>query len=376
MLKKFSVENFKNFSHEIVFDLGNIRNYEFNQECIDLNIVRMAQIYGENASGKSNIGLAIFDLVSHLTENRTFEDSYSNYSNAFSNETLTKFNFDFTFSDINISYSYGKKDHDNLVYETLKIDEEIVIMNDRSDLVSVPFVQLKGAEQLSFDGLKSHDISIIKYVARNTVLDITDYKVQAFIEFMTFVDKMLYFRPVKDNRYQGLPARAKNISSYIIDTGKLDDFESFLHAAGIDCKLDQDEDAGRKIIVFDFGETKINFTEIASTGTMALFLLYFWLVRLEEERNPSLVFIDEFDAYYHHKLSAFVIARLKTMKWLQIIVTTHNTTLMGNDILRPDCNFILSKNKIRPIFEVTDKELREAHNIEKMYRAGAFNDDK
>ena len=58
----------------------------------------------------------------------------------------------------------------------------------------------------------------------------------------------------------------------------------------------------------------------------------------------------------------------------QVIITTHNTNVMTNELLRPDCYFIMDDKGIAPLFEKTDKELREAHNIEKMYKAGTFND--
>ena len=58
----------------------------------------------------------------------------------------------------------------------------------------------------------------------------------------------------------------------------------------------------------------------------------------------------------------------------QVLLTTHNTNVITNELLRPDCYFIMDHKGIEAIFEKTDKELREAHNIEKMYKAGAFND--
>ena len=58
---------------------------------------------------------------------------------------------------------------------------------------------------------------------------------------------------------------------------------------------------------------------------------------------------------------------------LQIFTTTHNTDLMSNDLLRPDCYFLLKDNKIKAISDLTEKELRQAHNLQKMYKAGAFN---
>jgi hypothetical protein len=45
---------------------------------------------------------------------------------------------------------------------------------------------------------------------------------------------------------------------------------------------------------------------------------------------------------------------------------------MSNDLLRPDCNFIIDKNQIKSLSLSTDKELRMGNNIEKMYRGNAF----
>ena len=88
--------------------------------------------------------------------------------------------------------------------------------------------------------------------------------------------------------------------------------------------------------------------------------------------NASFVFIDEFDAFYHFRLSPEVCRRLFSLE-CQVFTSSHNTHLMTNDLLRPDCNFILDKNKILPLSRLTEKELREAHNMEKIYKSGAFN---
>ncbi len=45
---------------------------------------------------------------------------------------------------------------------------------------------------------------------------------------------------------------------------------------------------------------------------------------------------------------------------------------MSNDLLRPDCYFILANNQITPINKLTDQELRAAHNLQKLYKAHAF----
>ena len=55
-------------------------------------------------------------------------------------------------------------------------------------------------------------------------------------------------------------------------------------------------------------------------------------------------------------------------------MTTHSTNLMDNELLRPDCYFILKDNKIKSFPELTNNELREEHNIEKLFKSGAFDE--
>ncbi len=56
-----------------------------------------------------------------------------------------------------------------------------------------------------------------------------------------------------------------------------------------------------------------------------------------------------------------------------MIFTTHNTSLMSNRLLRPDCLFILSeKGNLTALCDATNRELREGHNLRKMYISGEF----
>ena len=85
----------------------------------------------------------------------------------------------------------------------------------------------------------------------------------------------------------------------------------------------------------------------------------------------SFVFIDDFGAFYHFK-SAFEVCKQLFSLNCQVYISSHNTYLMMNDVLRPDCIFLLSNNRIKSLQTCTEKELRFGHNIEKIYRAGAF----
>ena len=46
-------------------DFSDVKNYQFNENCICNNLLQKLIVYGKNASGKSNLGLALFDIVSH-----------------------------------------------------------------------------------------------------------------------------------------------------------------------------------------------------------------------------------------------------------------------------------------------------------------------
>ena len=66
-----------------------------------------------------------------------------------------------------------------------------------------------------------------------------------------------------------------------------------------------------------------------------------------------------------------MVRELKTVD-AQVILTTHNTSIMSNDLLRPDCYFLMKPDLIKPLNQCTDKELRLALNLEKIYRAEGF----
>ena len=78
MLRRFEVENYRCFSEKLVFDLTS-RDYSFNQNLVYNGIVNKAIIYGKNGIGKSVLGFALFDIISHLTDNKCLQKK--NYRN-------------------------------------------------------------------------------------------------------------------------------------------------------------------------------------------------------------------------------------------------------------------------------------------------------
>ena len=371
MLIKFEVENFKNFNEKFVFDLSNVKNYEFNESCINNGLVNKALIYGPNGSGKSNLGFAIFDIISHITDNHDNKAFYRNFLNAENSmDTIAIFKYHIRINSNDIIYEYAKKTHEKLIYEKLFINKKLVISYNRESDRNAT-VLLAGAENLNTD-LKETSLSIIKYVKSNTILD-ENAENETFLAFLDFINGMVYFKSLEGqwHSYIGQEITQNRVSEGILEENLLDDFENFLNAAGVECKLTKLNRDGEDFIAFKYRNRKIEYAQAASTGTMSLGHFFYWLQKLKKNL-VSFIYMDEFDAYYHHNLSKLIINEIKQSS-SQSILTTHNTSIMTNDLLRPDCYFILDNNKINPIFKFTDKELRKAHNIEKMYKAGAFN---
>jgi hypothetical protein len=214
-------------------------------------------------------------------------------------------------------------------------------------------------------------ISIISYIKKNTVLKQNDTN-KCFHEFIAFVNGMLFFRSLESNSYLGFEQGSKNVASDIVERSNVKDFEKFLNEAGVECTLTTIKDSEKPGLGFVFNNNKIiPFYAIASQGTRALSLFYFWFQRLKNDSKVTFLFIDEFDAFYHHNLSDIIIKKLREIH-SQVVITTHNTSIMTNELLRPDCYFLLTSKGIQSLSNSTVKELREAHNIEKMYKAGAF----
>ena len=104
MLKRFEVENFKGFKNRLVFDLT-AREYEFNKNLVVNSIVNKGIIYGKNGIGKSNLGIALFDIVLHLTDKERMPLQYlSNYLNLDSDKEYAEFKYCFVFYDDEVVY--------------------------------------------------------------------------------------------------------------------------------------------------------------------------------------------------------------------------------------------------------------------------------
>jgi hypothetical protein len=367
MLAEFRVKNYKNFRDELRFSLESGKNYEFNQEAVQNGIIKDSVVIGYNASGKTNLGLAMMDIIVHLT-NQKWSKGYSLfYSNLYSQDDIVSFVYKFKFDTHVLEYAYEKEDQEHVIRETVKIDGKKVLVND----IEVCFVNLKGAETLNLDNWDG-SISLVKYVYANTILDKEDKECFVFLQFLNFVNQMVWLSSTEGLRSLGTDLSGGNLLEAICNLKSgAEELEAFLREAGLAYKLVIRDKGEGKTIYCKMGKREVPFAPLMSSGTRSLVFLFLWYMR---RTSLSFIFIDEFDAFYHTDLSIAVINKLLAEEHIQVVFTSHNTDIISNELLRPDCYFILGDNRIQPFCNLTDKALREAHNLQKMYKAGAFHE--
>lgn len=366
MLTRFAVKNYRGFKNRIEWDLSHPSNYTFNNDAVRNGIVKNGIIYGPNGAGKSNFGLAIFDIANHLSHKWKKPDYYLNYACASCHNEPVDFDYTFSFDGHVVVYSYSKIASElkgDIISEKLTVDKKEILVKDKDELaISEEF----GLTAVAIQNLKdsANNISIVNYLLSSVPLP----KDHALLQLRDFVENMLFFRSLDYREFIGLKEGGSNVEEYIIKNNLADDFAAYLkEVSGQEYEFAPNT-KGDNILFCIMNGVRIPFQWVASTGTRNLELQYYWLKEMD---NASFVFIDEFDAFYHHELSYKICKRLFEGN-NQVFVTTHDTFLLSNDLLRPDCFFILRNNEIKAICDLTDKELRFAHNLEKLYRGGTF----
>lgn len=361
MLKKFTVSNYKNFKDEISLDFSKIGEYSFNADCLSMRL-----IYGRNATGKTNFGRALLD-IKILLYGMFRNDENSVLINADSQDTA-KFIYEFQFGSDEVIYKYSRFANTELCDEELYINGEAIIKCDfKNSKFYFQGLSIISAETVNTNRYLNKDemdneyvLPFLRWLINNTAF--SDDSV--LIQLSKYVRKMGMITVGNDLLYSN-----RNFLENLKNPVYLHNFEDFLNVMGIECKLVLQELPDGQAELYFSQNKLVPFYSTASSGTLALTSLYQKIVS-----NCSLIYIDDFAAFYHYEMAEKLICYFKDKyPECQFIMTSHNTNLMTNKIMRPDCLCLLSsKGTLTALCDATERELREGHNLEKMYISGEF----
>lgn len=379
MLRKFEVSNYKTFKYKISLDFGDIGGYQFSTECIYDGYISKMLIYGRNATGKTNLGKALMDIQRLLFGLRKLREDRS-FLNADSVEETAVFSYEFIFDGQKVVYRYGRCSDTTLKWEELEINDELIFSCDFSarqfnfDNLSYIKVETANTERyrLSLDERESDDgdeieLPFMRWLVNNVALEKNSVLLKMFnyVRRMVFISAGNHIWPRQSKAYDTFFEKLEERKG-------LQEIEQFFNEMGIECQLILRKLPDGQRELYFYHERLVPFFETASSGTLALFDLYRRSVA--PMREASFIYLDEFDAFYHYEMAENVIRFFKKRySKCQIILTSHNTNLMTNRLMRPDCLFILSSfGTLTALCNATERELREGHNLEKMYISGEF----
>jgi len=432
MLKKFIVENFSSFQTENTLDLT-AGQTEVNSEHIvkfsKVKILKSAILYGANASGKSNLIKAIDYASKVILKNLDNVDRYKKYFrlDKESSSKPTKFEFELEINNKFFTYGFSsilnnKEITEEWLYEIGKTTPEKIFerTNNSVSLGKSLEKSNKNKFEIYAEDMKNQSDQLFLSEIASKQLSLEDNPESKTINeiYNWFDKKLILLYPNTKFDKKSLLINDTELSTsfkkYLneFDTGIKDiepieeDFETSLTDIPIEMKkeiekdlLDKDTKNGKVVLEGDNGllyviskeddELKVHklgllhgldFQDVfelkdESDGTRRLFDL---IPLINKFSKDFTIIIDEFDRSLHPMLTKqffelFYKQNREDSK-TQLIITTHESTLLDLNLVRRDEIFFVEKNKngASKLFSLNQFKVRYDSKIEKAYLLGRY----
>lgn len=382
MLVQFMLKNVLSFREETIIDMTAINAYK-EHECnlIDIGMkekfLRVASIYGANASGKSNLNVAM-----HYFQN-IIRDSLNNVNDA-SETVLSKYYVPFLFEDTS----------ENSEYQIVEITGDYEYrygFEFNAERIVMEWLYRKNLKTNRTTTIFERTTKVVRF-GPCVRKECESYKDQ--IPEETLVLSVFNKLRLKTDIF-------KIVYSCIMDTLVLSpDFgenigflDTFLPQA-IDNEKDKliefltAIDTGINDITYDDSDKEIKFDTIhrdkngreyslnlffESEGTIKSIMLFIYS-RMAIISNRSL-FVDELNIKLHPLLLKFIIDLFyDNDSSAQLIYTTHDTTLMDKKFFRRDQIWFVQKDEFgySELVALSDFKVRSDASFEKDYLAGVY----
>ncbi len=426
MLKRFNVENFSSFRQEQSLDLTASRTEvlpDHVKEFKNVKLLKSAIIYGANASGKSNLIKAIDFARDVIIEGVNNVDTYKKYFRLDDESSKKPSSFEFEIELNNKFYSYGfnalLKDKvivDEWLYEIGNTKPVLIFQRDGKNIElgkTLLSQDVKNRFEIYIEDMKNQKGQLFLSEIAEKELDFESVSVINNL-YQWFDDKLVILYP--KTRFSGVGRMSSDneamFTKYLckFDTGVVnlesieEDFESNFKSMPDEIKNDIENSLAKEevkeVVVNDVisnqfltiyktkdGELRVKKIGLVhgktvkevfelkdeSDGTKRLLDFIPLINKFTEDYT---VLIDEFDRSLHPKLTKafFELFYELNKKSSQLIVTTHESTLLDLDLVRRDEIWFVEKDDegSSSLFSLNKFKVRYDSKIEKAYLLGRY----
>lgn len=321
----YSIRDYAALDFTADFSARNLRNH-FPENLIDFNgdkFVNILGLFGSNASGKSNV-IKAFDFCRNLILNsdKYNEGDVFNFEPfKFDSDKSSEFYIDFITGGIEYEYTFELKDG--------KILSESLYYYPNKRRAKV-FSREKTYAYSYGKGPMRRPTEIEASTGSNTL-------------FLSRASSMN--RPIAKEVYRFflneiiVGSQTFNISD--ISIADFDNYKSIILAALevsdsdiIDMRIIEKVPGQFELQSFhrENPEIPFDFNREESEGTKRLLTMLYML--LKSSRRGISVFLDEFDLKLHLRLAEFILDTIRAIPYMQLVFTSHNSSLMSSAGLR------------------------------------------
>ena len=411
MLVQFNFKNYKSFRDEASLDLSAAKITEHEEHVVEIandRLLKVAAIYGANASGKSNV-YAAFEYMTYYVVNsfkfggeeesrRKTEEDYVKVTpflfDEKSREEETMFEVFYIDNEEETEkiYQYGFSLKGSEVIEEWLYSKAKTARNKYKTI----FYRKKG-EELEMNGFAKAHLENIKSALNKESLIVSLGAKLRIVKLKNVRDwflknEVVNFGDPAENflRSKVLPegfADSKRVQGNVIKY--FSSFDEAIQDFDVEESASKEEKETYKNYEVDSfhkvagGKGLISIPlEEESSGTLKMFALYPSLK--EALDNGATLFIDELNARLHPLLVSniiltFLSSEIKT-KNAQLIFTTHDIWQFTNELLRRDEIWLVDKNKdgvseLYSLIEFKDEEgnkVRRDEALAKKYLTGSY----
>lgn len=391
MLIQFNFKNFKSFKDDSSLDMTatSITEHPYNLINSDNNekYLRIAAIYGANASGKSSV-IEAFDFMQSWISN-SFKKASENEFIPFkrfafdSNSAQTPAEFEVFFKYKNNEYQYGfSLDNKKIIEEWLYLKNDnnkyITLFERSSGDINCNSKLLKGAENfITMVENKTLFLSIISNAKIPYAKDVFEWFICSPV--IDYGD--IYFEGMLNRISSPELEEEEYVENLIIFLNAID-----INIDGIIVEKSNNENEDYKIYTKHLMNDKISYYKMPlsdeSSGTQKMFKLFYYLQTTL--RLGTTIFIDELDAKLHPLLLRYILTMFHdetiNKNGAQLIYVTHDNYTLTKDIFRRDQIWFVEKdsNAVSHLYSLAeyksddDKKIRKDASYNKDYLLGKY----